>query len=110
MSLQDNIKAAQIDLIAELGINKLPEAQQKELLIQISEVLQQRIVLRLVEEMPEEKKGEFASVLEKNKEDQGAVEKFLSENIPDLEQIVLDEIGKYKTEAKKFIDDATKEK
>jgi transcriptional regulator of heat shock response len=110
MSLQDNIKAAQIDMVAELGIDKLPEAQQKDLLVQISEVLQQRIVLRLVEEMPDEKRDEFTQVLEKSKEDQSAVEKFLAENIPKLEEIVVEEIGKYKKEAKEFIDNATEDK
>lgn len=110
MSLQDNIKAAQIDLVSELGIDKLPEEQQKDLLAQISEVLQQRIVLRLVEEMPEEKKEDFGKVLQEGEKNPDKIEKFLNENLPNLEELVLDEIGKYKTEAKQFIDENTGEK
>ena len=109
MSLKDNIKNAQIDLITELGIDKLPEKQRQELFAQIAEVLQQRIVLRLIEEMPEDKKEEFGKVLAENKDNPEPIEKFLGETLPNVEELVLDEIGKYKQEAKKFIDNATGE-
>lgn len=106
MSLQSNIKAAQIDLIVELGIDKLPEERQKELLTQIGEVMQQRVVLRLLEELPEEKKEEFGKILEENQDNMEPIEAFLKENISDLENIILDEIGKYKQEAKQFLEQA----
>jgi len=107
MSLQDNIKAAQLDLIKELGLEKLNEQQRQEILAQIGEVLQQRLVLRMLEEMPEEKKEEFGKILQDNQEDPKVVEDFLANNIPNMEDVVLEEIGKYKTEAKQFLDQAT---
>lgn len=110
MSLAKNIKAAQMDLVKELGIDQLPREQQEELLVQISEVMQQRIVLRLVGELPENKKEEFGKIVEENKEDPQPMENFLRENIPDVEEKILDEIGKYKVEVKEFLSQAQTDK
>lgn len=110
MTLQENIKNAQMDLITELGIDKLPEKEQQALFVQISEVLQQKIVLRLVEELPEERKEEFGKILEENKENPGPIEVFLKEALPNVEELILDEIGKYKQEAKQFLSDALGQK
>ncbi len=109
MSLKENIKAAQIDLIKELGINELPEEQREETLIQMGEIIQQRIVLRIVTELPEDKKVEFADVINSDDEKGEAVDAFLQENLPGIEELILDEIGKYKTEMKEFMDSAGKE-
>lgn len=109
MSLKENIKAAQIDLVKELGIDKLPQPQKEEMLSQISEIIQQRVVLRIVEELPEDKKDDFANVVNESTEKPDAVDQFLGENLPNLEEIILDEIGKYKTEMMEFTNKAKEE-
>lgn len=106
MSLKENIKAAQIDLIKELGINELPQEQREETLLQMGEIIQQRIVLRIVAELPEDKKEAFANVVNSEDESGEAVDTFLGENLPNLEEIILDEIGKYKKEMKEFMNNA----
>jgi len=106
MSLKENIKAAQIDLIKELGINELPQEQREETLLQMGEIIQQRIVLRIVAELPEDKKEAFANAVNSEDESGEAVDAFLAENLPNLEELILDEIGKYKNEMKEFMNDA----
>ncbi|MBT3355831.1 hypothetical protein HN784_01120 [bacterium] len=103
MSLKESIKAAQIDLIKELGINDLPQEQREETLTQMSEVIQQRIVLRIVEELPADKKEGFADVVNNSAEEPEAIDTFLTENLPNVEELVLEEIGKYKAEMLEFV-------
>lgn len=103
MSLQESIKAAQIDLIKELGVDGLPQSQREEMLAQMSEIIQQRVVLKIVAELPEDKKDGFASVVNESSEKPEAVDEFLKENLPNLEEIILSEIGKYKTEMMEFM-------
>lgn len=107
MSLKESIKNAQIDLIKELGIDELPQEQKEETLIQISEVLQQRIVLRIVEELPADKKEEFANAVNDSEAGSAAVDLFLTENLPNVEELILDEIGKYKIEMVEFLSNSS---
>jgi len=102
-NLKENIKAAQIDLIKDLGIDKLEPTQKEKLLTQIGEILQQRIVLRIVEELPEGKQDEFQTILEKSQDDPTLLDKFLEENIPGVEGLILAEIGEYKKSATDFM-------
>ncbi len=102
-NLKENIKAAQIDLVKDLGIDQLDQAQKEEILTQIGEILQQRIVLRIVKELPEEKQDEFQAVLEKAQDDPGQLDKYLEENIPGVEAMILAEIGEYKKGASDFM-------
>jgi pilus assembly protein FimV len=102
-NLKENIKAAQIDLIKDLGIEQLDQEQKEEILTQIGEILQQRIVLRIVEELPEEKQDEFQAVLEKAQDDPDQLDKYLEENIPGVEDMILAEIGEYKKGASDFM-------
>ena len=64
MNLKKNIQDAKIDLVKELGIDKLSKKKQEKLLMQMGEVLQQRIILRIIEEFPEDKKDEGGSFSE----------------------------------------------
>ncbi len=106
MSLKENIKTAQVDLIKELGIDSLPKEQREETLIQMGEIIQQRIVLRIVSELPENKKEDFASVINSASESGEEVDLFLKENLPNVESLILDEIGKYKKEMHEFMNNA----
>jgi len=102
-NLQENIKAAQIDLIKELGIDQLEQAQKEEILHQIGEILQQRIVLRIIEELPEEKQDEFKGILEQAQETPEKLDEYLKANVPNVEDLILAEIGEYKKGASDFM-------
>lgn len=106
MSLKENIQAAQVDLIKELKIDEMPEEQRATLLVQMSEVIQQRIILRLIEEMAEDKKEEFTELLNGGADASEGIDAFLEEALPNVEELILDEIGKYKLEMKQFVEGA----
>jgi hypothetical protein len=95
-NLKEKIKAAQIDLIKELGIDKLEQEQKEKIITDIGEIIQQRIVMRVVEELPEDKQDEFQGLLEKAQENPEALDDFIKENIPGIEDMILEEIGEYK--------------
>jgi galactose-1-phosphate uridylyltransferase len=105
MNLKKNIQDAKIDLVKELGIDILPKEKQEELLVQMGEVLQQRIVLRIVEEFPEEKKDELLKIFESKDKSPDEINAFIESNLPNAEQLVLDEIGTYKRESVEFTSD-----
>ena len=91
-------KIAKIDLIKELGIDKLSEEKQEKILMQMGEIVQQRTLLRLAEEMTDEQKDEFNKSLKENKEDPEKMTKYLQTNFPELDKIITEEIGRYKQE------------
>lgn len=104
MDLQE---LANIDLIKELGLDTLSQNQQEELLLQVGEVIQQRIILRIVDEMKDEDKDRFTALLDKSDENPDEVEEFLKEKVPNLDQISVEEIGRYKGELLELIKNIT---
>lgn len=104
--LKEKIKAAQIDLIKELGIDKLDQEQKEKLIMDIGQILQERIALRVTEELPEEKIEEFKTILDKAETDPAQLDQFLKENIPGIEDLILEEIGEYKKSALDFVNQA----
>ena len=92
--LQDSL---QKDLITELGLQALPDDKKEEMVLRIGELIQQNVVLRIVSEMPESDKDEFEKVLG---EDSGEkTMEFLQAKFPNLNQVVEEEITKFKQEA-----------
>lgn len=108
MDLKKNIQDAKIDLVKELGIDQLPKEKQEESLLQIGEVLQQRVLLRIVEEFPEDKKDELLKMLEAEKGDAEQVSSFIETNLPNAEELIADEIGGYKRESVEFMNEMMK--
>jgi len=94
----DYTKYATTNLIEELGIDKLPKEMQEKVLIQIGEMIQQRIVIRLFEEMSQEKKDEFEIFSKENGRDPVKLTQFLEDNVENSEELVKEEIGKVKKE------------
>jgi len=85
----------QKDLIKELGLEDLAEDKKEELLRRTREVIEGNIQLRILDELNEKQKERFDALLaEKNPEKNFA---FLNSVLP-LEQIVKEEIAKYKAE------------
>jgi len=87
----------QKDLIAELGLQALPDDKKEEMVLRIGELIQQNVVLRIISEMPEGDKDEFEKVLG---EDNGEkTMEFLQAKFPNLNQVAEEEIAKFKQEA-----------
>jgi len=87
----------QKDLIAELGLQALPDSKKEEMVLRIGELIQQNVVLRIISEMPEGDKDEFEKVLGEDSSEKTM--EFLQAKFPNLSQVVEEEIAKFKQEA-----------
>ena len=85
------------DLIAELGLQALADDKKEEMVLRIGELIQQNVVLRIISEMPESDKDEFEKVLAEDNSEKTT--EFLQAKFPNLNQVVEEEIAKFKQEA-----------
>lgn len=109
--IQNNpkVKSAYVDLIKELGIDKLSPEKQEKLLLQMNEVIQQRILLLVAEELNEDERKELDVLLTNENATPEQLDAFLAEKSPELEGKILGVIGEYKEEMMQFMQNITKE-
>lgn len=84
------------NLLNELGLASLPEAEKGPLLTHIYETLEMRVGMRLADQMTNEQLDEFETYFE-SKDDAGAF-KWLETNFPNYKEIVNEEFEKLKAE------------
>lgn len=84
------------NLLTELGLGGLPEAEKNSLLKHIYETLEMRVGMRLADQMTNEQLDEFEKYFEA-KDDAGAF-KWLEANFPNYKDIVQEEFDKLKNE------------
>lgn len=84
------------DLLQQLGLAGLPDAEKNSLLRHIYETLEMRVGMRLADQMTNEQLDEFEKYFDA-KDDAGAF-KWLESNFPNYKQIVQEEFDKLKTE------------
>lgn len=86
------------DLLVELGLAGLPDAEKNSLLRHIYETLEMRVGMRLADQMSNEQLDEFEKYFDA-KDDAGAF-KWLESNFPNYKDIVQEEFDKLKGEIK----------
>jgi hypothetical protein len=84
------------DLLTQLGLAGLPEAEKNSLLRHIYETLEMRVGMRLADQMTNEQLDEFEKYFDA-KDDAGAF-KWLETNFPNYKEIVQEEFEKLKVE------------
>ena len=84
------------DLLQQLGLAALPEAEKNSLLRHIYETLEMRVGMRLADQMTNEQLDEFEKYFDA-KDDAGAF-KWLETNFPNYKEIVQQEFDKLKVE------------
>ena len=84
------------NLLVEVGLGNLPEAEKNSLLKHIYETLEMRVGMRLADQMSNEQLDEFEKYFEA-KDDAGAF-KWLEANFPNYKDIVQEEFEKLKAE------------
>lgn len=89
---------ARMDLIEELGLENLSQEQQENILSDMGEIIQQRVMLRIIEELGDGNKDEFVKLLEEKKDRPEEIEGFIRAKIPEADDIMMEEIGAYKKE------------
>lgn len=95
MAFLDRNIFLKMNLLEELGITSLPEEKKSELLHAMAETLGQRITLRAIEALSEEDANKLKQLADENSEASG---QFLEEHVPNLAELVKDEIAKFKSE------------
>ncbi len=86
------------NLLNELGLGTLPEADKQPFLKHIYETLEMRVGMKLAEQMSDSQLTEFEQFIDSNNEE-GAL-KWLETNFPNYKQVVVDELDKLKGEIK----------
>lgn len=85
-----------INLIKELGLDVLSAEEQQKAVLNIGRVIRQNIILRVMGILSEEEKDEFDTLLGEKADDEETIINFLKSKIPNLEEIIQEEIKKFK--------------
>lgn len=100
-------KALQANLLSELSIEDLPLEQKEKILLDVTTIVNQNISLRLLEELPEEKAKELETLLTDFADDPDRLQIFFRQEVPNFNELVQEEIAKYKQQLMKRFAPAT---
>lgn len=89
----------QKNLITELGLENLTDEKKEEFILKIGGLIQQNVLLRILNELPEKDKDEFDKVLAEENDEKTLT--FLQSKISNFDELVKEEIAKFKEEAVK---------
>lgn len=84
------------NIIKSLGIETLPDEQKARILDQSNELIQQRLLLRLMEALPDEKRTQLNEVLAS--QDQDKLAGFISANAPNFSDWIIEEVNGLRSE------------
>ncbi len=85
-------------IIEILGINSLPADEQKEAMERLGALVYQEVMLRVLDDMNDEDRSSFEQLAEKN-QDPETLFVFLSEKVPNVEEIVREEAESIRDES-----------
>ncbi|HEY4525633.1 MAG TPA: DUF5663 domain-containing protein [Candidatus Paceibacterota bacterium] len=91
-------------IIKRLQMDKLPEEQQAAILLQMGREIYERVTLRVLRDMSEADQEEFGKILEAKPDDEEALLNFMRGKIPDLEEIIKEEVEGFQKESSDFLD------
>ena len=83
------------NIISALGISSLPDDKKVALIDKMAELVEKRIILRLMQELPKKSHQEFEKIAD---EDDKAKMEFLQKSFPNLAEIIQEEVVKVKKE------------
>ena len=91
------------NIIKSLGIDALPQEQQEEALAKIGNMIFQGVLMKVMENMAEADRDEFEKLLSEKNNEPEAILNFLRSKITNLDEIVNEEIIKFKQESTNFM-------
>lgn len=100
-------KESNANIIKILGIDKLSEEKQKEAMEKLGAIVYQETMLRALEVLSEEDKDEFEKVIAQNPDPENLFS-FLSEKVPNLDEIISEEATKLRTESAEILSEIGK--
>lgn len=84
-----------VDLIKELHLDGLPDAERQKILDDMSELVSRAIWLRIMDNLNEAQAESLGTLID-TATDHAEVTNFLKQNIPSIEEIIREEVAKYK--------------
>ena len=84
----------QRNIIKILGIENLPDERKISILSKVTELVQKRLLLRIMEVLDEAKQKEFETVVDSK--DQIKITEFLKTNAPEIDKWMIEEINNIK--------------
>jgi Mg/Co/Ni transporter MgtE len=100
MLSQEKIAIQCKDIISELHLEYLSEAEQEDLITEMSEVVYEKIILRLIDKLTPDDVISLSNLLDLEKYDEAG--NFLSEKVKNFETIIDEEITEFQDELIKF--------
>ena len=95
------------NIVTSLGINNLPVEQQKEAMERLGAIVYQEVMLRVLDILSEEDKDAFEKLIEKDSNPESMFA-FLSEKVPNLDEIVKEEAEKLREESAEIMSEIGK--
>lgn len=84
------------NIIVELGLENISESRKLELLNKMSDLIQKRVLLRVIKSLSVAEKEEFDKLL--GKEDDQEIYRFLIAKVPEIDEITDEEVVNFKEE------------
>ncbi len=100
MVSQEKIAIQCKDIIKELNLDYLSIEEQEEMVTEMSEVVYEKIILRIIERLSEDDVKSLNNILDEERYDAAGF--FLSERVSDIEKIIEEEIKYFQEEIIKF--------
>lgn len=79
-----------------MGLEQLPEEEQKELLEKMGKVVFERILIKVIKKLTDEQASHLTKLLKEKKMEEFG--KYLDEKVPDSASIMKEEVEKYRKE------------
>lgn len=89
------------NIIAILGIQSLPDEQKMQIIDQASDLVQKRLLLRILESLPSNKQTEFEQLLDTGTPD--TINEFLAVNVLNMQEMMFEEVNKVKQDLGQYI-------
>lgn len=89
-------------ILKELGIDKLPPEEQEQIILAIGKTIFESVLVRVIQLLDDQDLDEFEKLMTENPNDQQALLSFLQAKVPDFNQIVAEEVSKFKHEILTF--------
>ncbi len=102
----------QKNITKELGLENLPEDKKEEMYLRISKIIYQNIMIRVVELLREEEQDEFNKLLDEVAQEECESDKaleFLKAKIENFDDIVAEEVVRFKEESEGVMQELKKE-
>ncbi len=100
----DNIDTLRQNIITSFGLDSLSADEQARVLEDVGTVIYQRVILRVLDTLSEADKDEFDTILGRAGNNEQAITSFLDEKVPNLDELVEEEINGFKSEARTLME------